>query len=123
MVLFMARSIESLRFDFLTDLFPDYQTHISNFSISLFLVLIVGFMGGVQAKSIKGAYVAAGLLIVANLVYEALLPIINTKDMIDAYYGIIGSLVPFVFLIPYQKCGIIKNPNYIEHNKIENPVL
>lgn len=123
MVLFMARSIESLRFDFLMHLFPDYHNHISNFSISLFLVVIVGIMGGIQARSIKGAYIAAGLLIVANLVYEALLPIINIKDIIDAFYGIAGSLVPFVFLIPYQKYGIIKNPNYIEHNKRENPVL
>jgi len=123
MIFFLSRNIEELRFDIVLRLFPDYQNHISNFSISLLLVLIVGYIGGIQIKSIKGSYIVAALLIVANLVYELFLPFINTMDIIDAYYGIVGSLVPFLFLIPYQLFGIQENPNYIDSNKKENPVL
>ena len=123
MLIFLSKNEESLRFDFFHNVFANYTSHISNFSISLILVLVAGFIGGIQNKSIKGAYIVASLLIVANLVYELFLPFINTMDIIDAYYGIVGSLVPFLFLIPYQEFGIINNPNYIENNKTENPVL
>jgi len=123
MLIFLSKNEESLRFEFLSNVFPNYTNHISNFSISLILVLVAGFIGGIQIKSIKGAYIIAGLLIIANLVYELFLPFINTMDIIDAYYGIVGSIFPFLFLIPYQKYGIIKNPNYIENNNTQTPVI
>lgn len=123
MLIFLSKKEESLRFDLLLNAFPNYTDHISNFSISLILVLVAGFLSGIQNKSIKGAYVVAGLLIVANLVYELFLPFINTMDIIDAYYGIVGSIFPFLFLIPYEKFGIQENPNYNERNDTKNPVL
>jgi len=123
LLLFAGRKIEELRFESLYYLFPDYYQHISNFSISAMLVLVAGYTNVLENRTLTRTYVSAALLIAANLIYELFLPFINTMDVMDAYYGIAGSIVPFIYLIPYKLYGIQVNPNYIEKNKSENPVL
>lgn len=107
--LFFARTKEILRFNFLLQYFPFYYHHISNFSISYLLYAGVGYMWllmGIQLKYI----VAVGILIIiANLVYETWLPLLNTMDMMDAYYGIAGALLGFIFLLLVQKRGLRLN--------------
>ncbi|TCV08483.1 hypothetical protein EDC17_104421 [Sphingobacterium alimentarium] len=116
MILFAARSLESLRFDFLLQLFPNYHQHISNFSITLLLVLVSGYTTTLENKSLKRTYITASILIAINVVYELYLPFINTRDIMDAYYGISGAVLPFLYLLPYQHFGIMHNPMY-ENNK------
>lgn len=53
MILFAARSLESLRFDFLLQLFPNYHQHISNFSITLLLVLVSGYTTTLKINRLK----------------------------------------------------------------------
>ncbi|MCH1959912.1 MULTISPECIES: hypothetical protein [Romboutsia] len=48
-------------------------------------------------------------LILGNFVYELFLSIINTKDIVDAIYGLAGSLLSFIYLVLMKKYGLILN--------------
>lgn len=106
-VLFMGRKAK-WQMEFITNSFPEFYSHISNFSISFMLILVAGYVGVLQLGKLTSAFILAGIGILANLVYEFYIPILNTPDPIDAYFGILGCLMPFLFLIPYQKFGIQK---------------
>ena len=116
MVLFFSRKIEAFRFEFLLNIFPEFQLHISNFSISLLIVITSGYTAGFQQKSIVKIFFIACAVILINLIYELFLPFINTKDILDAYYGIAGTLFSFIFLLPYYLVGRKENPLYGETN-------
>lgn len=123
MLLFAARSLESLRFDFLLQIFPNYHQHISNFSITMLLVLVSGYTTTLENKSLKRTYITALILIAVNVVYELYLPFFNTRDIMDAYYGIAGAVLPFLYLLPYQYFGIMDNQMYDNHKTSEIEVL
>ncbi|HAT4283900.1 TPA: hypothetical protein I9088_001790 [Clostridium perfringens] len=48
-------------------------------------------------------------LILGNFVYELFLSVINTKDIVDAMYGLAGCLLSFVYLALLKKYGLILN--------------
>ncbi|EOU1903661.1 hypothetical protein GZ979_001917 [Clostridium perfringens] len=60
---------------------------------------------------VKFRYVIAlGIsLILGNFIYELFLSVINTKDIIDAIYGLAGCLLSFVYLALLKKYGLILN--------------
>lgn len=84
-------------------------SHISNFSISMILYLYWGYI--MVLNDTKFQYVIAlGIsLILVNFGYELFLSIINTKDIIDAIYGLAGCLLSFVYLVLMKKYGLILN--------------
>jgi len=111
-ILFAARNIEALQFRFLLALFPAYHTHISNFSISFLLVLVAGYSSIMMTKKLSYSIFVAFLIAMMNIVYELYVPILNTPDIIDAYYGVVGSFSPLIYLVFYQKYGLKQNPLY-----------
>lgn len=50
------------------------------------------------------------LLFITNIVYEIFLSYLNTPDLVDAYYGICGTLLPFAFFYFYKNYGLKENP-------------
>ena len=60
---------------------------------------------------VKFRYVIAlGIsLILGNFIYELFLSVINTKDIIDAIYGLAGCLLSFIYLVLMKKYGLILN--------------
>ncbi|EGT5620051.1 hypothetical protein BUL45_13390, partial [Clostridium perfringens] len=60
---------------------------------------------------VKFRYVIAlGIsLILGNFIYELFLSVINTKDIIDAIYGLAGCLLSFIYLALLKKYGLILN--------------
>ncbi|WP_460298430.1 hypothetical protein [Clostridium perfringens] len=60
---------------------------------------------------VKFRYVIAlGIsLILGNFIYELFLSVINTKDIVDAMYGLAGCLLSFVYLALLKKYGLILN--------------
>lgn len=120
-VLFAARNVEDLRFNFIKEILGDYFLHISNFSITFLLILVSGFTTALFDRSLKITYIYAALMIIVNVIYELYLPFINTRDKIDAYYGIVGAILPFAYLIPYKYYGLQENPKYNPHN--ENQII
>jgi len=110
--LFLGRKSESLRIGRLLDFDPEFYSHTTNFSISLIICLIFGFIEILFWGKIKNSYWMALFLIAANFIYELLIPFINTPDIIDAYYGLAGTLIPFAYFYFLKKFGITENPLY-----------
>ena len=81
--------------------------HITNFALCMLLLLIFGMtvlsFGG-KLRSITAAALVMNML---NVVYECFIPILNTPDILDAMFGIIGVAIAYVFLIMLRKNGLI----------------
>lgn len=56
------------------------------------------------------------VIIIANLVYELWLPILNTRDIMDAYYGIAGTGIAFVYLTIIKKFGLTEPEKDVKVN-------
>lgn len=110
--LFLGRKSESLRIGLLLDFDPEYYTHTTNFSISLIICLVFGFSEILFTGKIKTSYWMGLFLIGVNFIYELYIPLINTPDIIDAYYGLVGTLIPFPYFYFLKKFGITENPLY-----------
>ena len=76
----------------------EINSHITNFTISLMLCTLVGYLMLSLNKKYSFVIILGIFIIIANLVYETLLPIINTIDIIDAVYGIIAVILSFIYL-------------------------
>jgi hypothetical protein len=109
-ILFLGRKNEKVQIEFLMKNFPEFYSHISNFTISFMLILVIGYLNILQTGKLYFSIFMICVCIIANLVYENFIPILNTPDKIDAYYGIIGSILPLIYLILHQKWGIKPNP-------------
>ncbi|GHV15296.1 hypothetical protein FACS1894219_12130 [Clostridia bacterium] len=84
----------------------EFQSHVSNFSISLMLYVALGYYWtktGVKFKYI--AYLGV-FVIIANWICETLMTFYNTLDIIDAIYGSVGAVISFIFLAVMNKYGL-----------------
>lgn len=110
MLLFFGRKYDALRPEFLLNNFADFYQHVSNFSISFSICTAIGFMWLMMGVPFR--YIAAMCIAVIffNAVYELFIPVLNTRDITDAYYGIAGTLLAFVFLAVLHKRGLKQMP-------------
>jgi len=107
--LFLGRKEGAFRLRLTNPAFADYYQHISNFSITFLLYSSICYMwllAGVRMVHIIGLGAA---LVLANLVYEWWLPVLNTRDVMDAYYGIAGAMAAFLFLWLVKSVGLTLN--------------
>src|SRR3546814_17011623 len=65
-------------------------------------------MMGVSVRFVAWAGAA---LVVANVGYEFLLPLLNTRDPVDAAYGIAGALLGFAWLWTVRRFGAAPIPS------------
>lgn len=106
-LLFMqARKSETLQLDFFNNNFHEFYTHISNFSLSLLLLSVVGYIWLLMGLGIKQITLLTLVVIVINFVYELFIPVLNTPDAIDAWFGVAGCVVGWLFLILVKKYGL-----------------
>lgn len=110
-VLFQGRKYEWARFDFITEIMPGFFTHISNYTLSYLLYGGIGYLWLLMGIPFRIIVIFGVILIGINLIYELYVPILNTPDIIDAYFGIAGTVVAFLFLTYVKFFGMIK----IEH--------
>jgi len=109
-VLFLGRKPGRFRSQAIADAIPGFYTHVFNFSLSYLLYAGIGFvwlMMGVPTRFVAWAGVA---LVVANVGYELLLPLLNTRDPMDAAYGIAGTLLGFAWLWIVRRFGLVPIP-------------
>ncbi|NLN25737.1 MAG: hypothetical protein GX163_08855 [Bacteroidetes bacterium] len=104
-LLFFGRNFESLRCPYFQKILPSFYSHISNFSISFMFVLIIGYLWILQGMAFKKIIIMAAVMIVLNFLYELFLPLLNTKDIVDAYFGMAGSLLATILLLPIAIFG------------------
>ena len=89
-------------------LLPDFLLdHITNFALCMLLLLIFGITVLSFGGKLRSITAAALIMSVLNIVYECFLPILNTPDIPDAVFGVIGVAVVYVFLIMLSKNGLI----------------
>ena len=89
-------------------LLPDFLLdHITNFALCMQLLLIFGITVLSFGGKLRSITAAALIMSVLNIVYECFLPILNTPDIPDAVFGVIGVAVAYVFLIILRKNGLI----------------
>ena len=109
-ILFLGRKTESLRFDFLLQQIPTFYQHVLNFALSYFLYAGIGYFWLMMDVKFKYIIFFGIALLLANLVYELFIPILNTPDIVDAYFGFAGTFLGFVFLFLVHRYGLKLNP-------------
>lgn len=85
---------------------PEINSHISNFSLSLMAYSGIGFtwlLGGMRFRAITilGMFFIAG-----NLFCETVMTILNTPDIIDAFFGFLGTTIGFLYLLAAKRYGL-----------------
>lgn len=84
------------------------NSHSTNFTLSLLLCTFIGYLLLSAGKKYISNAVIGILLIIANFIYELLLPVLNTRDVIDALYGLAGVTVSLIYLFVISRYGFIK---------------
>lgn len=111
LVLFMGRKPGAFRAQRILDVLPGFYSHVSNLSLSYLLLAGVGFIWLIMGVSMRYVALAALGLLVANITYELLLPVLNIRDPIDAVYGAVGTLLGFVWLWLLARVGLKAVPS------------
>lgn len=87
----------------------DIHSHISNLSLSMIAYLGIGYMWLLMGQKFRTVGILGVFFIIANLVCETLMGFMNTTDIIDFLYGVVGVGIAFIFLFVSNKNGFIKN--------------
>ena len=109
-VLFAGRTLAWMRWPALLAHAPDFYTHVSNLSISCMLLAGIGFSWLQAGTGFRWVAGLAGAIALANVVYEGFIPILNTPDWIDAWYGLGGTAAALLFLWLVARHGLVGRP-------------
>ena len=82
-------------------------SHITNFALCMMALLIVGFIVLCFGGKLRIISIAALLIAVFGIVYECLLPFLNTPDIWDAVFGTAGTTVAYIYLVMLKRNGLI----------------
>ncbi len=110
MLLLLGRKSEALRPESLLHYLPDFYLHVSNLAISFLILMIGGYFGLMAGINVKGLSILAIIIILANFIYEMFIPVINECDIVDAYYGTVGTMIGLLWLLLMKKIGMKTNP-------------
>ena len=84
----------------------EINSHISNFVLSLVFYLGVGFTWILKKMTLRKIIILGLFIIIANIICETVMSFMNTTDIIDAIYGIVGTLIGFCYLLVVNKYGL-----------------
>lgn len=84
----------------------EINSHISNFALSLVFYLGVGFPWILQEKTFNKIILLGLFIIIANVICETVISFMNTTDILDAIYGIVGTLIGFCYFLVINKYGL-----------------
>ena len=82
------------------------NSHITNFTLSVLLCILIGYFLLLAGKKYRFTFIIGCLLIVSNFIYEMFLPVLNTTDIVDAWYGLVGVVMSLVYLYFVGKYGL-----------------
>ena len=86
----------------------EINSHISNLSLSMILYLGIGYSWLINGMKFRYIVILGVILSAGNLLCETLMGFMNTTDIVDAIYGIIGISVSFVYLFVLNNYGLLK---------------
>jgi len=107
-ILFLGRRTPFFNFAFLSELFEGFYLHVSNFAISYLILFGVGYAWLLIGIPLKYISMLAGIMLLCNFIYELFIPVLNTPDVVDAYYGLIGVISAYLYLLVIKKVGLNK---------------
>ena len=84
----------------------EINSHISNFVLSLVFYLGVGFTWILKKMTLRKIIILGLFIIIANIICETVMSFMNTTDIIDAIYCIVGTLIGFCYLLVVNKYGL-----------------
>lgn len=84
----------------------EVNSHISNFAMSLICYLGIGYTWILQKNNFKKIALLGLFISAANLLCETVMGFINTVDIVDAVYGIVGTSIVFCYLFIVKKHGL-----------------
>lgn len=85
----------------------EINSHISNFSLSLLAYLGIGYTWLFTGINFNRILLLGVVFILGNIYCETLMTFLNTPDIIDAYFGIAGTLLAFAYLLAVKVFGLI----------------
>lgn len=109
LAIFMGRRVPALRCPWWMETLPGFYSHISNFSISLMLCLGIGYAWLLAGVALRGAVVLCLCVAISNLIYESFIPLLNTRDPVDAVYGVVGTALAMAILLLFDRFGMHDN--------------
>ena len=83
----------------------EINSHITNLTLSLMTGALIGYLILCFKKKYLSIIILGFILICINIIYETLLPFLNTIDFIDALYGIAGVILSMAYLFTIDKRG------------------
>lgn len=84
----------------------EINSHISNFVLSLVFYLGVGFTWVLKKMTLRKIIILGLFIIIANIICETVMSFMNTTDIIDAIYGMVGTLIGCCYLLVVNKYGL-----------------
>lgn len=85
------------------------NSHITNFTLSVLLCVLIGYLLQLFGKKYNSNIIVGMVIILSNFVYEIFLPILNTTDIVDAVYGLVGTIISLIYLYIISKYGFKTN--------------
>lgn len=107
-LLFLTRKFDSLRVEFINRNFENFESHISNFSITYLLIAGPCFVWLLFGVSFRSILFFSLFILVVTILYELYVPLLNVTDLLDAYYGFGGFILASLELSMLTKWGLTK---------------
>ena len=85
------------------------NSHITNFTLSVLLCVLIGYLLQLFGKKYNSNIIVGMVIILSNFIYEIFLPILNTTDIVDAVYGLVGTIISLIYLYIISKYGFKPN--------------
>ena len=82
-------------------------SHITNFALCMMPLLIIGFVVLCFGGRLRIVSIAAIIIAVLGVMYECLLPFLNTADIWDAIFVVAGTAVAYIYLVMLKRNGLI----------------
>ena len=105
-ILFFGRAYPWLRIDPVTSVFPGFYNHISNFVITFELILLISFVWLLREVELRYFLILFGIGVALNVLVESFLSVLNTPDMVDAFYGIVAVIIAAIMTLSIKLYGI-----------------
>ncbi len=116
MAVFMGRKWEALQADALLALAPGFYSHASNLCIAYLLYTGIGYPFLMAGGRLRVLAWGGAALVAVNLAYEAFIPVLNTRDPIDALYGVAGTACGLLVLWALDRRGLVPAPASAAHD-------
>lgn len=85
---------------------PGFYSHASNLLLSYGVIVSYGLFRLVYGAGLREVAIVTAVVIAANYVYEVGLTLWNTRDIVDAHYGAVASLLTFALLAAIKLYGL-----------------